>query len=244
MPFLSLSMNSHEDRTLLRVPVVGPSLLGSQGVHLVLLVLLCVALKNFLSQLWMINNNFLLSHVFNSIIMVALDRVIVLVDLYSQASNSGEVIWLWKMSKAMVLHSLQDVFHAHPLASLTQSLLARLWPDLIKTWHNEGSSGDLENHLELAANNLLGDLWLAHVEYLFSIHCPDIVHLLQASTVRGGESLDTCNLSSEGNILPSLNSEPPLLLEGVPLNIYSDHLLWHGDSFLSISYRSESSNIS
>merc|ERR1719213_568360 len=233
MPFFLLSMNSHEDRTLLRVPVVGSCLLGSQRVHLVLLVLLCVALQKFLSQLWMINNNFLLSHVFNSIIMVALDRVIVLVDLYSQASNSGEVIWLWKMSKAMVLHSLQDVFNAHPLASLAKPLLARLWPDLIKAWHNEGSSGDLENHLELAANNLLGDLWLAHVEYLFSIYCPDIVHLLQASTVRGGESLDTCNLSSEGNILPSLNREPPLLLEGVPLNIYSDHLLWHGDSFLS-----------
>ena len=61
---------------------------------------------------------------------------------------------------------LQDVFHAHPLASLAKSLLASLWPDLIKAGHDEGSSGDLENHLELAANNLLGDLWLAHVEYL------------------------------------------------------------------------------
>ena len=64
---------------------------------------------------------------------------------------------------------LQDVFHAHPLASLAKSLLASLWPDLIKAGHNEGSSGDLENHLELAANNLLGDLWLAHVEYLIRV---------------------------------------------------------------------------
>ena len=31
--------------------------------------------------------------------------------------------------------------------------------------------------------------------------------------------LDTCNLSSEGNILPPLHCEPPLLLEGIPLHI-------------------------
>merc|ERR1719430_1109722 len=244
MHFFLLSTNSHEDRTLFRVPVVGPGLLGSQGVHLVLLVLLCVALQNFLSQFWMINDDFLFSHVFNSIIVVALDRDVVLVDLYSQASDCGEVIWLWKMSQTMVLHSLQDVLHAHPLASLAKSLLASLGPDLIKAGHNEGSPGDLENHLEWAPNNLLGDLWLAHVEYLFSIHSPDIIHLLQASTVRGGESLDTCNLSGEGHILPPLHCEPPLLLEGVPLHLNGDHLLWHRDSYLYISCRSESSNIS
>merc|ERR1719312_812572 len=113
-----------------------------------------------------------------------------------------------------MLHSLQDVFHAHPLASLAKSLFASLWPDLIKAGHDESSSFDLENHLELAANNLLGNLWLAHVEHLFSIHSPDIIHLLQASSVSRGKSLDTCNLCSEGNILPSLHCEPPLLLEG------------------------------
>merc|ERR1719430_2228352 len=227
MHFFLLSMNSHEDRTLFRVPVVGPGLLGSQGVHLVLLVLLCVALQNFLSQFWMINNDFLFSHVFNSIIVVALYRVVVLVDLYSQASTSGEVIWLWKMSKTMVLHSLQDVFHAHPLASLAKSLLASLGPDLIKAWHDEGSSFNLENHLELTSNYLLGDLRLSHVEHLFSIHSPNIIHLLQASTISRGESLDTCNLSSEGNILPPLYCEAPLLLEGVPLHLNCDQLLHH-----------------
>ena len=102
---------------------------------------------------------------------------------------------------------LQDVLHAHPLASLAKSLLASLWPDLIKAGHNEGSSFNLQNHLELATNNLFGNLWLAHVEHLekntfvsfhsiiniydhlFSIHSPDIIHLLQTSTVRGRESL-------------------------------------------------------
>merc|ERR1719430_673171 len=227
MHFFLLSMNSHEDRTLFRVPVVGPGLLGSQGVHLVLLVLLCIALQNFLSQFWMINNDFLFSHVFNSIIVVALDRVVVLVDLYSQASYCGEVIWLWKMSQAMVLHSLQDVFHAHPLASLAKSFLASLGPDLIKAGHDEGSSLDLENHLELTSNYLLGDLWLSHVEHLFSIHSPHIIHLLQASTISRGESLDTCNLGSEGNILPPLYCEAPLLLEGVPLHFNGDQLLHH-----------------
>ena len=108
---------------------------------------------------------------------------------------------------------LQDVFHAHPLASLAKSLLASLGPDLIKAWHDEGSSGDLENHLEWASNYLLGNLWLTHVEHLgeitlysfpsfiiniydhlFSIYSPDIIHLLQASTIRGGESLKTKSL--------------------------------------------------
>merc|ERR1712243_507311 len=188
-----------------------------------------------LSASWMINNNFLFSHIVDCLVSIALDRVVVLVHLYSQASTSGEVIWLWKMSKAMVLHSLQDVFHAHPLASLAKSLLASLWPDLIKAGHNEGSSFNLEHHLQLAANNLLGDLWLAHVEYLFSIHCPDIIHLLQASSVSRGESLDTCNLSSEGNILPSLNREPPLLLEGVPLHLNGDQLLHHVEPLVHLT---------
>merc|ERR1719147_113820 len=106
----------------------------------------------------MINNNFLFSHVLNGVIVVALDRVVVLVDLYSQASTSGEVIRLWKMSKTMVLHSLQDVVHAHPLAALAKPLLAWLWPDLVKTGYDEGSSFYLENHLKLALNDLLGDL--------------------------------------------------------------------------------------
>jgi len=102
-------MDSHENRALGWVPVVGPRLLGSNGVYLVFLVLLCVALQKFISKFGMINNNFLLSHVLNGVIVVALDRVVVLVDLYSQASTSGEVIRLWKMSKTMVLHSLNII---------------------------------------------------------------------------------------------------------------------------------------
>merc|ERR1719348_1248068 len=192
----------------------------------------------------MINNYFLFSHIVNSLVSVALDRVVILVDLYSQASTSGEVIRLRQVTKAMVLHCFQDVLHAHPLAPLAQPVLACLWPDLIKTWDNECSSLNLENHLQFAVHNLSGDLWLGHVEHLFTIHSPDIIHLFQTSTVSRGKSLNTCNLSSEGDILPPLNHEAPLLLEGVPLHLHRDQLLHHGDSFLSVSCRSESSNIS
>merc|ERR1719430_2051817 len=149
-----------------------------------------------------------------------------------------------QVAKAMVLHCLQDVLHAHPLAPLAQPVLACLWPDLIKAGDNECSSLNLENHLLFAVHNLTGNLWLGHVEDLFTIHSPDIIHLLQASTVSRRKSLDTCNLSSQGDILPPLHCEPPLLLEGVPLHLDGDHLLWHRDSYLYISCRSESSNIS
>merc|ERR1712243_316780 len=135
-------------------------------------MLLIVSFQHFLSQLWMINNHFLFSHIVNSLVSVALDRVVILVDLYSQASTSGEVIRLRQVAKAMVLHGLQDVLHAHPLAPLAQPVLAWLWPDLIKTWDNKCSPLNLQNHLLFAVHNLIGDLWLGHVEYLFTIHSP------------------------------------------------------------------------
>ena len=103
---------------------------------------------------------------------------------------------------------LQDVIHPHPLASLSQLLLACLGPDLIKAGDDEGSSLHLDDHLQLAAHNLAGDLWLGHVEHLgssslfniprfiivnynhlFAIHSPNIIHLLQASPVSGREPL-------------------------------------------------------
>merc|ERR1712013_922824 len=80
----------------------------------------------------MINDYFLFSHIVDCLVSIAFDRVVVLVDLYSQASTSGEVIWLWKMSKAMVLHSLQDVFHAHPLASLDHVVIGAGTSNLTK----------------------------------------------------------------------------------------------------------------
>ena len=46
--------------------------------------------------------------------------------------------------------------------------------------------------------------------------------------------LDTCNLCSEGNILPSLHCEPPLLLEGVPLHLNVDQLLHHVDPLVHL----------
>jgi len=223
----SLGIDSHHYCASFGVKISRLQFLSCYWVHLLVLVLLGIALEQFVSKFGVINDYFLFSHIVDCLVSIALDRVVVLVDLYSQASTSGEVIWLWKMSQAMVLHSLQDVLHAHPLASLAKSLLASLWPDLIKAWHNEGSSFDLENHLELASNYLLGDLWLCHVEHLFAIHSPNIIHLLQAGTISRGESLDTCNLSSEGNILPPLHCEPPLLLEGVPLHLNGDQLLHH-----------------
>jgi len=222
-----LSIYSHHHCASFWVEISRFQLLSCYGVHLLLFVLLGIALEKFISELWMINNNFLFSHIVDCLVSIALDRVVVLVDLYSQASTSGEVIWLWKMSKTMVLHSLQDVVHAHPLAALAKPLLACLWPDLIKTWDDEGSSFYLENHLQLASYNLLGDLWLGHVEHLFAIHSPDIIHLLKTSTVSRGKSLNTCNLSSEGDILPPLHCEAPLLLEGVPLHLDGDELLHH-----------------
>ena len=69
---------------------------------------LSVALEQFVSEFWMIHNNLLLSHIVNSLVSVTLNRVVVLVDLYSQASAGGEVIRLGQVAKTMVLHGLNS----------------------------------------------------------------------------------------------------------------------------------------
>ena len=54
---------------------------------------------------------------------------------------------------------------------------------------------------------------------LFSVHGPDVVHLLKSGPVGGGEPLDTGNLSGEGEVGPALDGDPPLLREAVPLHL-------------------------
>ena len=66
-----------------------------------------IALHNFICKFWMVNENFLLSHLFNSVVMIALYGVVVLINLNTKSATGCEVIWLWQMSQTMVLHSLK-----------------------------------------------------------------------------------------------------------------------------------------
>merc|ERR1719167_2092288 len=59
------------------------------------------------SNLGMIKDHLLFPHVFDCVIRVDLNWVVVLVDLNSKSSASGEVVRLWKMAKAVVLHGLK-----------------------------------------------------------------------------------------------------------------------------------------
>ena len=55
----------------------------------------------------MIQEHFLLSHLLDSIISVALHGVVVLVDLYSESATRGEVVRLGKVTQTMMLDCLQ-----------------------------------------------------------------------------------------------------------------------------------------
>merc|ERR1719318_1347572 len=77
-------------------------LLGTGRVPV--LVLLGIHLNEFVSYVWKVHDNFLLSHILNSTISIALHRVVILVYLNTQLPTSGEVIWLWHVSQTMVLH--------------------------------------------------------------------------------------------------------------------------------------------
>merc|ERR1711962_114937 len=158
---------------------------------------LSVAFKKFVGQFRMIDDNLLLPHVLDGFICVALNWVVVLVDFNAKASTGGEVVRLGKVTKSMMLHSLKYVVNAHPLASLAQSFFSSLWPNLIKAWNNEGSSLDLKDHLQLAVEDLAGDLGLTHVEDLFTVYSPNVVHLLQSSPICRRKPLDTGNLCSK-----------------------------------------------
>merc|ERR1719389_794457 len=159
-------MDGHQHGASFRVPVVGSSFLCRNRIHLLLLVLLSVAFKKLVGQFGMIDDDLLLSHVLDGFICVALNRIVVLVDFNAEATTSGEVVGLGKVTESMMLHCLKDVVNAHPLASLAQSFFSSLRPDLIEAGNDEGSSLDLKDHLQLAVHNLAGDLGLTHVEDL------------------------------------------------------------------------------
>merc|ERR1719397_1658517 len=162
------------------IPVVGAEFLGCQWIHL--LMLLTVCLEDLVSDLRVIHNNLLLPHLLDSVVVVALHRVVVLVDLNAQPAAGGEVVRLREVTQAVVLHSLQDVLHAHSLGFLI-SQFSCLRPDLVKAGHNEGSSLHLHLQAELAVDNLRGDLWLGHSKHLLPVNSPDVIHFLQACSV-------------------------------------------------------------
>ena len=72
---------------------------------------------------------------------------------------------------------------------------------------------------------------------LLAIDGPDVVHLLEPGSVRGGEPLDAGHLGGEGEVSPALTNhkpsfylltnhspcyldgDPPLLAEAVPLHL-------------------------
>merc|ERR1719226_58163 len=112
---------------------------------IVYFVYLSISFHNLISKFWMIQNDLFISHFLNCIIMVALNRVVVLVDLNTKPATGCEVVWLWKMAKSMMLHGLKNVVNSHPLSPcISWSTLTCLGPDLIKAGYNEGSSFNLK----------------------------------------------------------------------------------------------------
>ena len=55
----------------------------------------------------MIQEHFLLSHLLDSIISVALHGVVVLVDLYSESATRGEVVRLGQVTQTMMLKNIE-----------------------------------------------------------------------------------------------------------------------------------------
>ena len=98
---------------------------------------------DLVGQLRMVEDDLLVPHLLDGVVVVALHRVVVLVDLDPQAATGGEIVRLREMAEAVVLHRLQDVLHPHPLPPRVPGrALASLWPDLVKAGDNEGSSGE------------------------------------------------------------------------------------------------------
>ena len=68
-----------------------------------------------LSQLRVVQNDLLVPHLLDGVVVVALHRVVVLVDLDAQAAAGGEVVRLGQVTQTMVLHRLtiigQSVYH-------------------------------------------------------------------------------------------------------------------------------------
>ena len=92
-------------------------------------------------DLWVVQEHLLLPHLLDSLVCVALQGVVVLVDLDAEAANSGEVVRLGQVTQAVVLHRLQDVLHPHPLPPrVPRPPLPRLGPDLVKARHNKSAS--------------------------------------------------------------------------------------------------------
>ena len=57
-------------------------------------------------DLWVVQEHLLLPHLLDSLVCVALQGVVVLVDLDAEAANSGEVVRLGQVTQAVVLHRL------------------------------------------------------------------------------------------------------------------------------------------
>ena len=57
-------------------------------------------------DLWVVQEHLLLPHLLDSLVCVALQGVVVLVDLDAQAAAGGEVVRLGQVTQAVVLHRL------------------------------------------------------------------------------------------------------------------------------------------
>ena len=86
-----------------------------------------------LCQLGVVEDDLLVPHLLDGVVMVALHGVVVLVDLNAQPAAGGEVVRLGEVAQAVVLHGLQDVLHPHPLPpGVPGPPLARLGPYFVK----------------------------------------------------------------------------------------------------------------
>ena len=97
----------------------------------------------------MVEDDLLVPHLLDSVVVVALHGVVVLVDLDAQAAAGGKVVRLGQVTQAVMLHSLtimgqskyddddevhlEDVLHPHPLPpGVPGPPLAGLRPDFVK----------------------------------------------------------------------------------------------------------------
>ena len=67
---------------------------------------LSVLLDHPVSELGVVEQHLLLPHLLDGLVGVALQGVVVLVDLDAQAAAGGEVVWLGQVAQAVVLHRL------------------------------------------------------------------------------------------------------------------------------------------
>merc|ERR1719305_1544347 len=130
----------------------------------------------------MVKDNLLLPHVLNCVIGVNLNWVVVLVNLNAKSATGGEVVWLGKMTKAVVLHGLENIVVVHLFQASTVSGRKALdTGDL-------GSQGKVCSALDREAPLLLQGVAL-HLDVDQLLHHLAAVHRLSCRSESSNKSL-------------------------------------------------------